>query len=108
MGTMVTRRLREFTDEDIGKVAKAFDDFRAGELEEVKGFTAAVSKEDVAAQDYILTPGRYVGIPDAEEDDEPFEEKMERLTGELGKLFEESNQLQEQIRKNMEAIGFGF
>ncbi len=108
MGTMVSRRLREFTDEDIEKVAKAFDDFRVGELEEVKGFTAAVSIEDVAKQDYILTPGRYVGIPDAEEDDEPFEEKMERLTGELGKLFEESNQLQEQIRKNMEAIGFGF
>lgn len=108
MGTMVSRRLREFADEDIEKVAKAFDDFRAGELEEVKGFTAAVSVEDVAKQDYILTPGRYVGIPDAEEDDEPFEEKMERLTGELGKLFEESNQLQEQIRKNMEAIGFGF
>ena len=108
MGTMVTRRLREFTDEDIAKVAGAFDAFRKGELEAEKGFTASVSTEDIAKQDCILTPGRYVGIADVEEDDEPFEEKMQRLTTELGKMFEESNQLQEQIRKNMEAIGFGF
>lgn len=108
MGTMVTRRLREFTDEDIAKVAGAFDAFRKGELEEVKGFTAAVTTEEIAKQDYILTPGRYVGIADVKEDDEPFEEKMQRLTTELGKMFEESDRLQEQIRKNMEAIGFGF
>lgn len=107
MGTMVTRRLREFTDEDIAKVAGAFDAFRKGELEEEKGFTAAVSTEDIAKQDYILTPGRYVGIADVEEDDEPFEEKMECLTGELARCFEESNRLQEQIKKNLEAIGYG-
>lgn len=108
MGTMVTRKLREFTEEDIAKVAKAFDDFRSGALEDEKGFCAEVGLEDIAKQDYILTPGRYVGIADAEEDDEPFEEKMERLTGEFAKCFEESNRLQEQIKKNMEAIGFGF
>lgn len=108
MGTMVTRRLREFTDEDIAKVAAAFDAFRDGSFEAEKGFTAAVTTEEIAKQDYILTPGRYVGIADVKEDDEPFEEKMQRLTTELGKMFEESNQLQEQIRKNMEAIGFGF
>lgn len=108
MGTMVTRRLREFTDADIKRVADAFSAFREGVPEDEKGFCAAVSTEDIAKQDYILTPGRYVGIADAEEDDEPFEEKMERLTGELGKMFEESNRLQEQIKKNMEAIGFGF
>lgn len=108
MGAMVTRKLREFTADDIGKVANAFDKFREGTLEDEKGFCAAVATEDIANQDYILTPGRYVGIADAEEDDEPFEEKMERLTGEIAKCFEESNRLQEQIRKNMEAIGFGF
>ena len=106
MGTMISRRLREFTDADIQKVAEAFDDFRAGTLEDVKGFCAAVTKADIAKQDYILTPGRYVGIADVEEDDEPFEEKMARLTSELGKMFEESNRLQEQIKKNMEAIGY--
>ena len=107
MGTMVSRKLREFTEEDIDKVAKAFDAFRDGSLEEEKGFSKIATIEDVAKQDFILTPGRYVGIADAEEDDEPFEEKMARLTGELAKCFEESNRLQEQIKKNLEAIGYG-
>lgn len=106
MGTMVSRKLREFTDDDIAKVAGAFDAFRDGTLEEEKGFSAAVSIEDIAKQDYILTPGRYVGIADVEEDDEPFEEKMARLTSEISKCFEESNRLQEQIKKNLEAIGY--
>ena len=108
MGTMVSRRLREFTDEDIAKVAEAFDAFRNGELEDEKGFCAAIDIEDIAKQDYILTPGRYVGIRDEEDDGEPFEEKMERLTSELAKCFEESERLQQQIRKNLEAIGYGF
>lgn len=107
MGTMVSRKLREFTDDDIAKVAGAFDAFRDGTLEEENGFSAAVSTEDIAKQDYILTPGRYVGIADAEEDDEPFEEKMPRLTSEISKCFEESNRLQKQIKKNLEAIGYG-
>lgn len=68
---------------------------------------AAVSTDDIAKQDYVLTPGRYVGIAEVEDDGEPFEEKMTRLTKELGEVFEESNRLQEQIKKNLEAIGFG-
>lgn len=107
MGTMVTRKLREFTDEDIAKVAGAFDAFREGTFEPEKGFSAEVTIEDIAKQDYILTPGRYVGIADVEEDDEPFDDKMKRLTGELSELFEESDRLQEQIKKNLEAIGYG-
>lgn len=107
MGTMATRKLREFTEEDIAKVAKAFDDFRNGELEEEKGFSAIASIEDIAKQDFILTPGRYVGIAEPEDDGEPFEEKMARLTSEIAKSFEESNRLQEQIKKNLEAIGYG-
>lgn len=108
MGTMVSRKLREFADDDIAKVSKAFDAFRDGGIEEEKGFSAVATLEDVAKQDFILTPGRYVGIADAPEDDEPFDEKMARLTGELAKCFEESNRLQEQIKKNLEAIGYGF
>ena len=106
MGTMVSRKLREFTDEDIAKVVDAFDKFRKGEPEDEKGFCAAVEIEDIAKQDYILTPGRYVGIKEEEDDGEPFEEKMARLTSELAKCFEESNRLQEQIKKNLEAIGY--
>ena len=108
MGTMVTRKLREFTDEDIAKVAGAFNAFREGTFEPEKGFSAEATIEDIAKQDYILTPGRYVGIADVEEDDEPFDDKMKRLTGELSELFEESDRLQEQIKKNLEAIGYGF
>lgn len=107
MGTMVTRKLREFTDEDIAKVAGAFNAFREGTFEPEKGFSAEATIEDIAKQDYILTPGRYVGIADVEEDDEPFDDKMKRLTGELSELFEESDRLQEQIKKNLEAIGYG-
>lgn len=107
MGTMVSRSLREFMAEDIQKVAKVFDAFREGTLEEEKGFSAVVTTEDIAKQDYILTPGCYVGIPDEEDDSEPFEEKMARLAGELSKCFEESNRLQTEIKKNLEAIGYG-
>lgn len=107
MGTMVSRRLREFTDEDITRVTEAFDAFRKGELEDEKGFCAAVDIEDIAKQDYILTPGRYVGIKDEEDDGELFDEKMKRLTGELSKCFDESNRLQAEIKKNLEAIGYG-
>ena len=107
MGTMVSRKLREFTEEDIAKVAGAFTAFRKGELEPEKGFCAIATIEDIAKQDYILTPGRYVGIAETEDDGEPFEEKMQRLTSEIAKCFEESNRLQEQIKKNLEAIGYG-
>lgn len=107
MGTMVTRKLREFTEEDITKVADAFTAFRNNELEEERGFSAIASIEDIAQQDFILTPGRYVGIAEPEDDGEPFEEKMARLTSEISKCFEESNRLQEQIKKNLEAIGYG-
>ena len=107
MGTMVSRKLREFTEEDINKVASAFDTFRKGKFEPVKGFSAIADLDEIAKQDFILTPGRYVGIAETEDDGEPFEEKMTRLTSEISKCFEESNRLQEQIKKNLEAIGYG-
>ena len=106
MGTMVTRKLRELTEEDILRIAKTFNDFRAGTLEDEKGYCAAATLDDVAKQDYILTPGRYVGIAEAEDDGEPFQEKMERLTSELSEMFEKSHQLEEEIRKQLGSIGF--
>ena len=83
MGTMVTRKLRELTDEDIQKIAATYNAFVEGTLENVKGFCAVTTTVEIAKQDYILTPGRYVGIEEQEDDGEPFEEKMERLTAEL-------------------------
>jgi len=106
MGTMVTRRLREMTTEDIAKIAAAFAAFHDGTLEDVKGFCAAVTTEEIKKQDYILTPGRYVGIEEQESDGEPFEEKMARLTGELSELWKEQHRLEEEIRQRLGAIGF--
>jgi len=106
MGTMVTRKLRELAEEDIMKIADTFDAFDNGSLENEKGYCAAVTLEDVAKQDYILTPGRYVGIADTEDDGEPFEEKMTRLTDELSDLFGKSHELENEIRKQLKSIGF--
>jgi len=106
MGTMVSRRLREMTSEDIGTIAAAFEEFEDGTLEDEKGFCAAVTTEDITKQDHILTPGRYVGIADQEYDGEPFEEKMARLTGDLSVMFKRSRELEEEIRTRLGAIGF--
>lgn len=106
MGTMVSRKLREFTDEDIKKLSDTYDAFAAGTLENIKGFCAVSTIEDIAKQDYILTPGRYVGIEDEEDDGEPFEEKMTRLTAELSELFDKSHELEAEIKKKLGAIGY--
>lgn len=106
MGTMVSRKLRELTEDDILKIADTFNKFKDGTLENEKGFCAEVSIDELGKQDYILTPGRYVGIADAEDDGEPFEEKMERLTTELSGLFAQSHDLEEEIRKQLGSIGF--
>lgn len=113
MGTMVTRKLRELSDgsddpdnNDIGKIADTYNAYVEGTLEDVKGFCAVVSTEEIAKQDYILTPGRYVGIEEQEDDGEPFEEKMGRLTSELGELFKESHKLEDEICSKLAAIGY--
>ncbi|WP_026759808.1 type I restriction-modification system subunit M [Selenomonas ruminantium] len=106
IGHMVDSKHRDFTDEDIAKLADTVAAFQNGTLEEVKGFCAAATTEEIAKQDYILTPGRYVGIAEQEDDGEPYEEKMKRLTGELSGLFAKSHELEDKIRKNLEAIGY--
>lgn len=106
LGTMVTRKLRELTDEDIQKIASAYNAFVDGTLEDEKGFCAVVTTQDIAKQDYTLTPGRYVGIEEQEDDGEPFEEKMGRLTAELSELFAKSHVLEDEIRKRLGAIGY--
>ena len=103
---MVTRKLRELTEEDIARIAGTYSAFAEGRLEEVKGFCAAAGLQEIAKQDYILTPGRYVGIEEQEEDGEPFEEKMRRLTAELGELFAKSHELEGEIRKRLGEIGY--
>lgn len=106
MGTMVSRKLRELTEEDIQKIADTYNAFADGTLEDVKGFCAAVPTEEIARQNYILTPGRYVGIEEQEDDGEPFEEKMGRLTSELSGLFARSHELEKDIRERLGEIGY--
>ena len=106
MGTMVTRKLRELTEEDIAKIADTYNTYVDGTLEDQKGFCAVVTTEEIAKQDYILTPGRYVGIEEQQEDGEPFEEKMARLTSELSELFDQSHKLEDEIRQKLGAIGY--
>ena len=106
MGFMVDRKHRDLSDEDIAKLADTFTAFQNGELEEVKGFCAVATTEEIAKQDYILTPGRYVGIEEQEDDGEPFDEKMKRLTSELSEMFEKSHTLENEIREKLGAIGY--
>ena len=106
MGTMKSRKLRELSDDDIKKLGDTYDKYEAGTLENEKGFCAVVDTAEIAKHDYILTPGRYVGIKEQEEDKEPFDEKMKRLTGELSGLFEESHKLEAEIRKQLESLGW--
>jgi len=106
MGHMVDRKHRDFTEEDIQKLADTFEAFQNGTLEDVKGFCAVATLQDIANQDYILTPGRYVGIEEQEDDGEPFDEKMTRLTSELSEMFEKSHELEDEIKKKLRAIGY--
>ena len=106
MGYMVDRKHRDFTTEDIKKLADTFESFQNGTLEVVKGFCAIATTEDIAKQDYILTPGRYVGIEEQEDDGEPFDDKMKRLTSELSDMFTKSHELEEEISKKLGAIGY--
>ena len=103
MGKMVTRELE---DDDIQKLANTYNDYINGTLKEIKGYSAVATTEEIAKQDYILTPGRYVGIEEQKDDGEPFEEKMTRLTSELSDLFVKSHQLEDEIRERLGAIGY--
>ena len=106
LGKMVTRRNRELTPEDITKVSKAYHDFKTqnGEYEDVAGFCKVANLDEIKEHDYVLTPGRYVGSEEVEEDDEAFAEKMERLTTELNEQFVKSHELEQKIKENLTKI----
>lgn len=106
MGTMKSRKLRELSDDDIKKLGDTYDKYEAGTLENEKGFCAVVDTAEISKHDYILTPGRYVGIKEQEEDKEPFDEKMKRLTSELSEMFKQSEILQNEIKEKLKSIGW--
>ncbi|MCU9595774.1 type I restriction-modification system subunit M [Caldibacillus thermolactis] len=102
LGKLVNRRLRELTTDEIRKIADTYLNWQNGEnYEDIQGFCKSASIDEIREHDYILTPGRYVGIEEDEDDSEPFEEKMERLTSTLAEQFRKSRELEEEIRKQL-------
>jgi type I restriction enzyme M protein len=110
LGHLVDRTHKELSDEDISKVADTYSawkgQFGEGEYNDVQGFCKAASLEEVRENNYILTPGRFVGIEEEDEELEPFEEKMDRLTVALKEKLNTSKQLEEEIRKSLGGLGY--
>ena len=111
LGSMIDRVHRELTDEDIARIAGTYHAWRgdseAGEYADVPGFCKAASLEDIRRHGHVLTPGRYVGAEALEDDGEPFEEKMKRLTATLRGQRAEAAKLDVAIAANLEELGFG-
>jgi len=112
LGTMIDRVHRELTDEDIRKIADTYHAWRGDadckhKYENVPGFCKSATLEDIRRHNHILTPGRYVGAAEVEDDGEPFEEKMARLTKELREQMAEAGKLDKMIWANLEDIGYG-
>ncbi len=111
MGVLIDRVHRELTVEEIAKIAQTYHAWRgekeAGKYEDIAGFCNSAKLDEIAAHGYVLTPGRYVGAEEVEDDDEAFEEKMLHLTQKLEQQFEESARLVVAIRDNLRRLGYG-
>jgi len=105
MGHLINRRTREFSKDDIEKIASTYHNWRNpdGNYEDIKGFCNSASIEKVRELDYVLTPGRYVGLPD-EEDDFDFEERFIKLKAEFEEQLKEEEELNKQILENLKKI----
>ena len=103
LGTMVTRRLRELSDEDIARIAGTYHAWRNhdGGYVDVPGFARATTLEEIKKHDFVLTPGRYVGTEEVEADDEPVADKIVRLTEELYAEFERGRELEGVVRERL-------
>jgi len=108
LGYMVNRRNRAFADEDIAKVADTYREWKRaeGKYEDIKGFCKSANLAEIEKHKFVLTPGRYVGIPEEEDDGIPFEEKMGALTAELAVQMQEGLALDEEIKIQLAKVGF--
>jgi type I restriction enzyme M protein len=116
-GKLVDRVHRELSDDDIAKIANTYHAWRGDNLhapgsklpayKDTPGFCKSVSLEEIRSHGHVLTPGRYVGAADIEDDGEPFAKKIERLTGTLAEQFAESAKLEKAINKNLKGLGYG-
>jgi type I restriction enzyme M protein len=111
MGTLVDRTHRELSDAELERIAKTYHAWRgekeAGDYEDVPGYCRSSTTEEIASHGFVLTPGRYVGAEETQDDDEmPFEERMEHLTATLKNQFAESAKLEKKILQNLASLGF--
>jgi type I restriction enzyme M protein len=111
MGHLIDRVHRDLSDEDIAKIAGTYHAWRgepeAGEYEDVPGFCKEATLDDIREHNHILTPGRYVGAEEVEDDGEPFEQRMPKLVAKLYEQFDEAHVLEQQIRQNLEELDCG-
>ena len=111
LGTMISRVQRQLTDEDITKISGAYHAWRGdrgvSEYADVPGFCKAATLNDIRKHGHVLTPGRYVGAEAAEEEDEPFEERMRRLIFTLRQQHDEIEKLNITITANLKELGYG-
>lgn len=111
MGVLIDRVHRELTAEEIAKIAETYHTWRgdsvSGKYEDVPGFCKSAKTDEIKKNGYVLTPGRYVGAEAAEDDGEPFEEKMKRLTARLEEQFDQSELLEKYIKDTIRMLGYG-
>jgi len=111
MGVMVDRTHRELTSDDISRIASTYHAWRgekdAGQYTDVPGFCKAASLDEIRKHGHVLTPGRYVGAEELEDDGEPFDEKMKRLTAMLREQMEQGRKLDAAIEANLKELGYG-
>jgi len=107
VGYMEDRTHRTFGDEDISKIANTYHEWRKpkGKYENIKGFCKSATMEEITKNNFVLTPGRYAGTKDEEDDGIPFEEKISKLTQKLSEAMEEEDKLNEEIKKQLQNIG---
>ncbi len=104
---MRDRVLRDFSKDDIARIADTFHAWQRGEgYEDVAGFCKSASLDEIRKHDFVLTPGRYVGAAEQEDDGEPFAEKMARLTAQLREQLAESARLEAEIKRNLGGLGY--
>lgn len=110
MGSMVDRTHKELTNEDIAEITRTYHAWRGeskdGNYEDVAGYCKSGTIEEIQKNDYVLTPGRYVGVEDEEDDGIPFEDKMTDLSKTLYKQMAEGKQLDKAIRENLKVLGY--
>ena len=109
MGYLKDRAQRDLAPADIERIADTYHRWqKADRYQNQPAYCHAATTEEIARNDYVLTPGRYVGTVEAEADSEPFVEKMARLTKQLNEQFAQGAELEAQIKKNLEELGYGF